>query len=85
MNFLRIEIADEGIGIPKKEYHKIFQRFYRSENEYVQREEGSGVGLYLTRKIVDAHKGMVFVERKEKKQQGSVFVIQLPYESLTKM
>ena len=85
VNFLRIEIADEGIGIPKKEYHKIFQRFYRSENEYVQREEGSGVGLYLTRKIVDAHKGMVFVERKEKKQQGSVFVIQLPYESLTKM
>lgn len=85
VNFLRIEIADEGIGIPKKEYHKIFQRFYRSENEYVQKEEGSGVGLYLTRKIVDAHKGMVFVERKEKKQQGSVFVIQLPYESLTKM
>lgn len=85
VNFLRIEIADEGVGIPKKEYHKIFQRFYRGENEYVQKEEGSGVGLYLTRKIVDAHKGMVFVERKERKQQGSVFVIQLPYESLTKM
>lgn len=85
VNFLRIEIADEGVGIPKKEYHKIFQRFYRGENEYVQKEEGSGVGLYLTRKIVDAHKGMVFVERKEKKQRGSVFVIQLPYESLTKM
>ena len=85
VNFLRIEIADEGVGIAKKEYHKIFQRFYRGENEYVQKEEGSGVGLYLTRKIVDAHKGMVFVERKERKQQGSVFVIQLPYESLTKM
>lgn len=85
VNFLRIEIADEGVGIPKKEYHKIFQRFYRGENEYVQKKEGSGVGLYLTRKIVDAHKGMVFVERKERKQQGSVFVIQLPYESLTKM
>ena len=85
VNFLRIEIADEGVGIPKKEYHKIFQRFYRGENEYVQKGEGSGVGLYLTRKIVDAHKGMVFVERKERKQQGSVFVIQLPYESLTKM
>lgn len=85
VNFLRIEIADEGVGIPKKEYHKIFQRFYRGENEHVQKEEGSGVGLYLTRKIVDAHKGMVFVERKERKQQGSVFVIQLPYESLTKM
>ncbi|MDO4470870.1 MAG: HAMP domain-containing sensor histidine kinase [Bacillota bacterium] len=85
VNFLRIEIADEGVGIPKKEYHKIFQRFYRGENEYVQKEEGSGIGLYLTRKIVDAHKGMVFVERKEKKQRGSVFVIQLPYESLTKM
>lgn len=69
----------------KRNIIKFFSDFTEVENEYVQKEEGSGVGLYLTRKIVDAHKGMVFVERKEKKQRGSVFVIQLPYESLTKM
>ncbi len=79
--FLRIEIEDQGIGIPKEKYHKIFQRFYRGDEEEVRQAEGSGVGLYLTRKILEWHGGSVTVSsRYGGKRHGSTFRIQIPYE-----
>ena len=79
-SFLRIEIQDEGIGIPKEEYHKIFKRFYRSQAEEVQKQDGSGIGLYLTREIIDRQNGSVTVSAKcTGEKTGSVFTIQLPY------
>lgn len=78
-SFIRIEVADAGIGIKPQEYHKVFQRFYRGNLEAVQKEEGAGVGLYLARKIIEDHHGMIFIERKPAdKQRGTTFVIQLP-------
>ncbi|MDE5837421.1 MAG: sensor histidine kinase, partial [Paramuribaculum sp.] len=50
-NFIRIEIEDGGIGIPKEEWNQVFKRFYRGTNDMVRRAEGAGVGLYLCRKI----------------------------------
>ncbi len=81
VTFLRIEIEDQGIGISRQDYHKIFQRFYRSEREEVRMEEGSGVGLYLTRQILERHGGSVTVSSKidSKQQRGSIFVIQIPF------
>ena len=55
--YLRIEFDDEGIGIPKKEWNRIFQRFYRGEAPKVQKTPGSGVGLYLAREITVRHGG----------------------------
>lgn len=52
-SFVRVEIEDQGIGIPKEEYNHIFRRFCRGKNETVQKTEGSGVGLYLSRKILE--------------------------------
>lgn len=75
-SFVRIEIEDQGIGIPKTEYNRIFRRFYRGQNEVVQKSEGSGVGLYLARNILEQQGATVSV--KAAKQQGSVFVVQLP-------
>ncbi len=78
--FLRIEIEDQGIGIPRENYHKIFKRFYRGESEEVRKAEGSGVGLYLTREILEYHSGSVTVSsRYGSKRQGSTFVVQIPY------
>ena len=78
--FLRIEIEDQGIGIPREAYHKIFKRFYRGEAREIRQAEGSGVGLYLTREILERHGGSVTVASKYgKKQQGSTFVVQIPY------
>lgn len=79
-SILRIEIHDQGIGIPRSEYHKVFQRFYRGKSEQVQGIEGQGVGLYLARKIIGGHYGSVSLDgRQMRKEKGSVFVVQLPY------
>ena len=75
-SFVRVEIEDQGIGIPKGEYNNIFRRFYRVRHETVLRSEGSGVGLYLSRKILEEQGGTLSV--KAAKGQGSIFVVQLP-------
>lgn len=85
---LRIEISDEGIGIPKEEYHEIFKRFYRGNSREVKSQNGSGVGLYLTREIITRQRGIVTVSSgKGNGSKGSCFIIQLPYisESLTEL
>ncbi|MFQ9984353.1 MAG: sensor histidine kinase [Lachnospiraceae bacterium] len=75
-HFIRIQISDEGIGIEKSEYHKIFQRFYRGSRPEVQSQDGAGVGLYLSRKIVEDHQGMIMADSTN---QGTTFVIALPF------
>lgn len=75
-NFVRIDVEDEGIGIPKSEYHKIFKRFYRGKA--VSMVEGSGIGLYLAREIMERQSGAVFVRSKPSGKRGCIFSIQLP-------
>ena len=72
--YTRVAITDEGFGIPKNEYNKIFQRFYRSNNPTVKKTEGSGVGLYLTRMILERQGGMISVNSVPDK--GSTFLLQ---------
>lgn len=74
-SFVRIEIEDQGIGIPKEERNKIFARFFRGGSEAVQAEEGSGVGLYLSRKIIEDQGGTVSVRAGK---GGSIFIVQIP-------
>ncbi|MFR3499586.1 MAG: sensor histidine kinase, partial [Paraclostridium bifermentans] len=69
INFIRIDIKDNGIGIDKNEFNNIFKRFYRSEE--VQDLEGSGVGLYLSRKILEIQGGNIIVS--SQKGEGSKF------------
>lgn len=78
-SFIRVEIEDQGIGIPKKEYNRIFKRFYRGRNEVVQKSEESGVGLYLSRKILEEQGGTLSV--KAARNRGSIFVVQHPISS----
>lgn len=75
-SFVRVELEDEGIGIPPKERNHIFRRFYRGNDEAVKRIEGTGVGLYLARKILEEQGGTITVHPAP--QKGSVFVVQLP-------
>lgn len=77
--FLRIEIEDQGIGVNKEEVSQIFKRFYRGQSAKVKVEEGSGVGLYLTREIISRHGGTITVYPSKTGYSGSIFVFQIPY------
>ena len=71
-----LEIADKGIGIPKKEIPKIFERFYQAENMISSEAKGSGLGLTLVKHVVEAHGGTIEVESEVGK--GSRFTVILP-------
>lgn len=71
-NMASLEIEDEGIGISSQELHKIFHRFYRGEKALEMVKEGAGVGLYLTRQIIEEQGGTILAKRKRK---GTIFQI----------
>jgi len=73
---VRIEVADEGIGIPAGERERVFARFGRGTNARSRGISGSGVGLYIAKKIVEVHGGRLTVESVE--NEGSTFSIVLP-------
>jgi signal transduction histidine kinase len=73
---LSVEIADHGIGIPRVEQTRIFEKFYRVGNGLVHDVKGSGLGLSLVKHIIEAHKGTISVDSDVGK--GSVFRILLP-------
>ena len=73
INYFALNIEDNGIGIDTNEYNDIFKRFYRSRNDIVQNEKGSGVGLYLVRKIMNLQDGNVMVS--SEKGKGSTFTL----------
>ncbi len=71
--FVEISVNDTGIGIPKEQMDKIFDRFYQVDNRLSREYEGTGVGLSLTKELVELHKGSISVESEEGK--GTVFRI----------
>ena len=73
---LSIEIADHGVGIPRAEQAKIFEKFYRVGDGLVHDVKGSGLGLSLVKHIIEAHHGTISVESEVGK--GSRFRILLP-------
>lgn len=70
-----LEIADEGAGINDAEKKKIFEKFYRSGDENTRSAKGTGLGLYLCKKIVADHSGTITV--KDNHPQGSIFSVTL--------
>ncbi|GAA6754562.1 ATP-binding protein [Thermus thalpophilus] len=73
---LVLEVADTGPGIPKEELPRLFQRYARAKNASARGVAGTGLGLYISRHIVEAHGGRIEVETEEGK--GSLFRVILP-------
>ena len=74
--FIRITIADNGLGITKEEQEKIFNRFYRVKDEHTRFITGTGLGLPIVKSIVEAHNGKVELESEP--GQGATFNVYLP-------
>lgn len=68
-----LEVQDQGMGIPKKERKRIFQKFYRVGNEDTRTAQGTGLGLYLCRKIALDHKMQLLVSNNQ--PMGTVFTV----------
>jgi two-component system, OmpR family, sensor histidine kinase CiaH len=73
-DLVQIKVSDEGPGVADDEKKKIFEKFYRSGNENTRKAKGTGLGLYLTKKIIEQHNGDIFVMNNT--PHGSIFVIQ---------
>ena len=74
-----VYVADDGIGIPREEHERIFEKFYRVGRSETQGRRGTGVGLALVRHIAEAHGGRVTVESRP--GQGSRFTLWLPFKA----
>lgn len=72
-NKINLSIKDEGKGIPDEEKEKVFNKFYRVGNQYTKGSKGTGLGLYVTKKIVQQHKGDITVTNNN--PHGSIFEI----------
>jgi signal transduction histidine kinase len=75
-NEVLFTVKDTGIGVPLSEQAQLFGKFYRASNAKKQRPDGTGVGLFLAKKVIDAHGGQVVFESVE--GEGSTFGFRLP-------
>lgn len=71
----KILVKDEGKGVPDEEKDNIFNKFYRLGNLHTKEAKGTGLGLYLTKKIVEQHKGKITVTDND--PRGSIFEVKL--------
>lgn len=78
---VKLEVADHGIGIARRDQSKIFEKFYRAGDPLVHNTKGSGLGLSLVRHITQAHGGEIAVESTP--GRGSKFILSLPLVSAT--
>lgn len=76
IKLVEIKVKDTGIGIPKEKHEKIFERFFTSETPNSVINQGSGIGLAITKEFVKIHGGMITVDSEP--ERGSCFTVTLP-------
>jgi signal transduction histidine kinase len=79
-NYVQFTVKDSGIGVPATEQDQLFTKFFRATNARKQRPDGTGVGLFLAKKVIDAHDGKIVFESQEGK--GSTFGFRLPIKKV---
>ena len=74
--YVNINLSDSGIGIPKEKFSKIFDRFYQVDGTHKREYEGTGIGLALSKELIELHKGKIAVESVEGK--GTIITVSIP-------
>ena len=69
-------MSDTGIGIPDRERERLFERFFRAQTALERQIQGTGLGLYISKAIVDAHDGRIGVDSAP--GEGTTFIVELP-------
>jgi len=77
---LIVSVADTGVGLPEDQLEQIFEKFHRVKNKLTTITPGAGLGLYICRIIIKAHRGCIWARNKP--QGGSVFYFSLPLEKM---
>jgi PAS domain S-box-containing protein len=77
---IEISVKDTGIGIAKEHYEKVFEEFTQIENPYTKQYKGTGLGLPLTKRLVELHGGKIWVESEVRK--GSTFTFTIPMKRI---
>lgn len=75
-NEIEFSVKDTGVGIPKDQQERVFSKFFRGANVIRMETEGSGLGLYITKNIIEAHGGKIWFESKE--NVGTTFYFTIP-------
>lgn len=78
---VEFRVIDSGIGVPKEEQAQLFTKFFRATNAHKRRPDGTGVGLFLAKKVIDGHGGSIIFQSEEGK--GSTFGFLLPIKKLS--
>ena len=76
--FIEVKIADQGVGIPKENLHRIFDRFYRVDKARARRFGGTGLGLAIAKEMIQAHNGQIWATSTEGK--GTTIHFTLPFD-----
>ena len=74
---LKIEVKDYGIGIEKKYFERLFEKFFRIDKARSRKTGGTGLGLAIVKNIIELHNGTIHIESELNK--GTNFIIELPY------
>ena len=74
--FFYVKVADSGIGIPKEEEEKVFDRFYRVDKARSRETGGTGLGLSITKNVILMHNGQIKLYSKE--NEGTTFTVRIP-------
>jgi PAS domain S-box-containing protein len=74
--YIEVQVEDTGIGIPLSQQNKVFNKFFRSSNVMKIDTEGTGLGLYIAKNIIEAHNGRIWFESEENK--GTTFHFTIP-------
>ena len=72
---VRVEVEDNGQGIPEHALPYIFERFYRADSSRNSKQGGSGLGLAIVKKIIEGHGGTIYAESKEKEGTKIIFTL----------